>query len=85
MDIPELPAYLDTRFPDVNLWHVWCQYCHRWHTHGAGGKDANPMEFLGHRVAHCTRGGPYDATGYRLVYGGLWQELPVTVRRRGLR
>lgn len=39
-------------------WRVWCDWCERWHTHGAGE---------GHRVAHCAcRKSPYADSGYRL-------------------
>jgi len=82
--IPHLPAYLDTSERDVNLWHVWCPCCRRWHTHGAGRKSDDPMELLGLRTAHChVRGSPYDATGYNLVYGGRWADLPRGQRRYG--
>ncbi|WP_427365666.1 hypothetical protein [Candidatus Caldatribacterium saccharofermentans] len=83
MEIPELLAFLDTGGWNCNLWRVWCPFCRRWHVHGAGGKDEDPMKTLGHRVAHCKPGGPFEITGYRLVYGGLWQDLPQEVRRRG--
>jgi hypothetical protein len=81
----ELPAFLDRSPSNCNVWRVWCDYCQRWHTHGAGGKDEDPMKTLGHRVAHCKPGGPYEGRGYHLVYGGLWQELPPAMRRQGLR
>lgn len=42
-----------------------CPYCGRRHYHGAGG-GANPRDYLGHRVAHCTR--PESGPGY--VPGG---------------
>jgi hypothetical protein len=50
---PVLPAY-----PTPHGWKVWCNYCRRWHQHGA-----QP----GHRVAHCrVPSSPYRTTGYIL-------------------
>jgi hypothetical protein len=84
--VPELPAYLDESYSDVNLWRVWCEYCHAWHMHGAGGKGDDAMTFLGNRVAHCWSASksPYSETGYDLVYGGRWADLPKEVKRWGL-
>lgn len=83
-EIPELPAYFDDSPWDANLWHVWCDYCVRWHTHGAGGKGDDPMEYLGHRGAHCDwDDSPYWPTGYTLVWGGRWTDLTSEQRRYG--
>jgi hypothetical protein len=81
MNIPKLEAYLEEG-RDCNLWLVWCVYCQRWHIHGAGNKGQDPMKYLGLRAGHCVPASPYVATGYELVYGGLWQDLPETERRR---
>jgi len=39
---PHLPAVVLPN--DQITWRVWCRYCKKFHTHGAGP---------GHRVAHC--------------------------------
>jgi len=76
--VPELPAYLDESYSDVNLWRVWCEYCHAWHTHGAGGKGDDAMTFLGNRVVHCWSASksPYSETGYDLVMSAGGQTCP---------
>lgn len=58
---PQLAAYRLEGAPGVLV--VWCDWCRRWHQHGAGGGG-------GHRVAHCAhRGGPYR-DGYVLRVRG---------------
>jgi hypothetical protein len=55
-DGPVLPAY---KTPQRDTWKVWCDWCDRWHTHGAGE---------GHRCAHCACArSPFKDTGYNLV------------------
>ena len=42
----------------VRTWRFWCQYCRRYHTHGA---------MPGHRVAHCSdERSPFYERGYIL-------------------
>lgn len=42
----------------ANSWQVnRCPYCGRSHQHGAGGPDDKPLDFLGHRIANCGKGG----------------------------
>jgi hypothetical protein len=59
----ELPVMLceevpPTRRGAVTTWRFWCDYCRRWHSHGAGE---------GHRVAHCiNQESPYLNGGYVL-------------------
>lgn len=48
-----------------NLWVIQCcPHCGKKHTHGAGSFDANPKDFLGHRLAHCEN---VKSNGYVLV------------------
>jgi hypothetical protein len=44
-----------------------CPLCGQWHTHGGGGLDGNPSQFLGHRNAHCTSRPSPEPGGYILV------------------
>ena len=47
--IPEAPVVLDGR-----QWVVTsCPFCSKEHRHGAGGKGADPLTYLGYREAHC--------------------------------
>ena len=56
-----LPAYRVAGLPGIMV--VWCDWCRRWHQHGAAGGG-------GYRVAHCARhGGPYR-DGYVLRVRG---------------
>lgn len=56
------PTVLAVQSPDGLAW--WCDWCHRWHRHGAGGG-------AGHRTAHCTDpDSPYPATGVILAVTG---------------
>lgn len=58
--IPLAPARLIGR-----QWVVTrCPYCERKHYHGAGPVETDAREHLGHRLAHCGRGG---TDGYVLV------------------
>jgi hypothetical protein len=55
----------------ANLWWVpKCVLCGDSHTHGAGGPDADPRQFLGHRVAHCVPPDHEGAGGYILAEEG---------------
>ena len=57
MKAPKLIAYPREDFPKG--WKVYCDFCLRWHLHGAS---------LGHRKAHCcNEKSPYYKTGYVLV------------------
>ncbi len=45
----------------VRLWIVpRCPWCGKRHTHGAGCTQDNPLDFLGHREAHCLNGSGRD-------------------------
>ncbi len=62
---PQLPAWLDH-----GQWHVWCEFEWTWHYHGAGPANGNPLDFLGHRGAHCVDpASPLHKRGYVLVAG----------------
>ena len=37
-----------------------CPWCGKSHTHGGGGKEDNPLDFLGHRISHCSKGSGRD-------------------------
>lgn len=44
--------------PECYSWKVLhCPHCGGTHWHGAGTPDADHDAYLGHRVAHCGRGG----------------------------
>ena len=63
-NVPILNAYRYTSEDgDISL-VVWCQYCIRWHWHGAGNA---PGDGDGHRIAHCVGDGSlYMKGGYCL-------------------
>jgi len=79
-NFPELPAYL-VEGKNERVWKVWCEPCGKWHTHGAGPANGDPMEFLGHRIGHCANAD----RGYILIYGGRWTELTPGQQRYGLK
>lgn len=61
MDEPTVNARLVRRV-SCNEWVVdKCPHCGRKHHHGAGKHDEPPRDCLGHRLAHCLKGGYFLA------------------------
>lgn len=77
---PTLDAYRYTsKDGDVSL-IVWCQYCLRWHWHGAGNA---PGDGDGHRSAHCyVQTSPYRQGGYSLHEVGTITKRMMSQRGR---
>ncbi|BBO76919.1 hypothetical protein DSCW_43360 [Desulfosarcina widdelii] len=45
----------------VRQWIVpRCPWCGKRHVHGAGRIEDNPLDYLGHRTAHCHDGSFHD-------------------------
>ena len=70
--IPAAPAHLERWRSGRRSWaHIWrleqCPHCGEQHTHGGGGPGEDPLEFLGHRVAHCADDRVRPNVGYDLV------------------